>query len=99
MARVWERFTETGRRVQMFLRRKQSDRDMDEEMRLHRDLKERELATDGHTADEAHYPAARRASRGDPMVALRHEWYAVAETRLFMLILFASFATCGTVPP
>jgi predicted permease len=60
MARVWEQICELARRTQMFLRRKQFDGDMDEEMRLHRELKERELAADGLTPEEAHSAAARR---------------------------------------
>lgn len=50
---------ELGRRAAMLLRRKQFDRELDEEMRLHLELREREQAGKGLSARDAH-AAARR---------------------------------------
>jgi predicted permease len=60
MAHLTQRLGEFGRRVQMLLRRKRFDRDMDEEMRLHLELKERELAEEGMQPDEARFAAQRQ---------------------------------------
>ncbi len=51
---------ELGRRVAMLLRRGQFDRDLDEEMRLHREFRERQHRVAGSTPGEAHYAAERR---------------------------------------
>jgi predicted permease len=50
---------EFARRFAMLMRRTRFDREMDEEMRLHRDLKERELVESGVAPEEAHYAAQR----------------------------------------
>jgi len=50
---------EIGRRVRMFVRRRKFARELDEEMWLHRELRERELAAGGMGSDEARYAAAR----------------------------------------
>jgi predicted permease len=47
------------RRVRMLARRGKFASELDEEMRLHREMKERELAERGVAADEARYAAAR----------------------------------------
>jgi predicted permease len=60
MTRLWDRLSETGRRIRMLLARGRFDRDMDEEMRLHRELKERELVAEGISADDARSAAQRR---------------------------------------
>ena len=49
-----------SRRVLMLLRRRQFDADLDEEMRLHRELREQEQIERGLSAKEAHYAAQRR---------------------------------------
>src|SRR5260370_2482815 len=50
-----------GRGVQMFFsRRERFDREIEEEMRLHRDLRARELRDDGANSKEAGYAAQRR---------------------------------------
>ncbi len=54
------RLGEVWRRVQMLVRREKFGHELDEEMRLHRELKERELMAGGVEKDEATY-AARRA--------------------------------------
>jgi len=51
---------EMWRRLGMLVRRETFDREMDEEMRLHREMKERELITGGVAPGDARY-AARRA--------------------------------------
>ncbi len=51
---------ELWRRLGMLVRRERFDHELDEEMRLHRELKERELMAGGVEKDEAMY-AARRA--------------------------------------
>lgn len=52
---------EQARRVRMlFSRRNLFDQEMEEEMRLHRDLRARELHEDGATADDARYAAQRK---------------------------------------
>src|SRR5258708_2978041 len=50
---------EIWRRVAMLLQRRTAARELDEEMRLHREMKERELAAMGGDAREARYAAAR----------------------------------------
>ena len=51
---------ELRRRVLMLLRREQFDADLDEEMRLHRELREQEEIERGVSAREARYAAQRR---------------------------------------
>jgi putative ABC transport system permease protein len=51
---------ELGRRLLMLLRRRQFHADLDEEMRLHRELREQEHIERGLSAKEAHYAAQRR---------------------------------------
>ncbi len=48
------------RRLWMLLRRKQFDADLEEEMRLHRELREQEQIARGLSREEAHYAAQRR---------------------------------------
>ena len=50
-------FSELGRRVVMFLRRGKFDREMDEEMRLHVELREKEQIESGVSAKDAHVAA------------------------------------------
>jgi hypothetical protein len=50
---------EIWRRVRLLLRLGEAARELDEEMRLHREMKERELVAGGVPADEARYAAAR----------------------------------------
>ena len=53
--------SELSRRVQvLFSRRERFDREIEEEMRLHRDLRARELRDDGETPEDARYAAQRR---------------------------------------
>jgi predicted permease len=63
-------FRELGRRLLMLLRRRQFDGDLEEEMRLHRELREQEQIERGLSPEEAHYAAQRRF--GNPLV-LREE--------------------------
>jgi putative ABC transport system permease protein len=49
-----------SRRLSMLLRRRRFDADLAEEMRLHRELREREEIERGLSAEEAHYAAQRR---------------------------------------
>ena len=51
---------EFARRLAMLFRRRQFDRDIDEEMRLHFDLREKEQAVDGLSAEEAHMTARKK---------------------------------------
>ncbi len=51
---------ELGRRLLMLLRRKQFDRDLEEEMRLHLELRQQEQTEAGLAPDEAHYAARRQ---------------------------------------
>ena len=60
MARVTEQLMEIGRRLGMFLGRRKFDPDLDEEMQLHRELKEAELKGAGIEAQDAHYMAKRK---------------------------------------
>ncbi|MHB8656293.1 MAG: ADOP family duplicated permease [Terriglobia bacterium] len=53
-------FRELGRRFMMLLRRGQFETDLDEEMRLHRELREQEKIERGLSPEEAHYAAQRR---------------------------------------
>jgi hypothetical protein len=53
------RLGEFWRRVGMLARRKEFDRELQEEMRLHREMKEREQIARGVDASEARYAAAR----------------------------------------
>jgi putative ABC transport system permease protein len=52
--------SEFGRRFLMLLRRRQFDADLEEEMRLHRELREQEEIERGLSPKEAHYAAQRR---------------------------------------
>jgi len=54
MAGIKGWFGELGRRVFMLVRGEKFDSEMDEEMRLHRELKQRELEANGVDAEEAH---------------------------------------------
>ena len=51
---------EIGRRLLMLFRRSQFDRDLEEEMRLHRELREQEQIEAGVTPEEARYAARRK---------------------------------------
>ncbi len=53
-------FSELGRRLRMLLRRDRFDADLDEEMRLHRELRARDEVERGISAEETHYAAQRR---------------------------------------
>ncbi|HEX4169772.1 MAG TPA: ABC transporter permease [Bryobacteraceae bacterium] len=48
------------RSLRLFASRKRVDREMEEEMRLHRELRAREIQAEGASADEARYAAQRR---------------------------------------
>jgi putative ABC transport system permease protein len=61
---------ELGRRLWMLLRRRRFDADLQEEMRLHRELREQEEIERGLSPKEAHYAVSRRF--GNPLV-LREE--------------------------
>ena len=61
---------ELGTRLLMLLRRRQFDADLQEEMRLHRELREQEEIDGGLTPEEARYAVSRRF--GNPLV-LREE--------------------------
>ena len=56
---------ELWRRLGMLLRREDAARELDEEMRLHREMKERELMAGGVEKDEARYAARRAFGNGD----------------------------------
>ena len=53
-------FIELGRRLFMLFRRSQFDRDLEEEMHLHRELREQEQIEGGVAPEEARYVARRR---------------------------------------
>jgi len=55
-----------GRRLLMLLRREQFDRDLEEEMRLHRELREQQKVDAGVPAEQAHFAISRRF--GNPLV-------------------------------
>jgi hypothetical protein len=61
---------EIARQLSMLFHRKRFDADLEEEMRLHRELREQELVEAGATLQEAHRAARRRF--GNPAV-LREE--------------------------
>ena len=63
-------FTEFGRRLLMLLHRRQFDADLDEEMRLHRALREQEEIAGGLEPEQVHYAVSRQF--GNPLV-LREE--------------------------
>jgi putative ABC transport system permease protein len=52
--------TRFGRRVLMAVRHRRFDADLEEEMRLHQELRERELVEHGVSPEEAHYAVKRR---------------------------------------
>ncbi|HLW52215.1 MAG TPA: ABC transporter permease [Candidatus Angelobacter sp.] len=57
----WNRLLESGRRLRLLFRPRESfDREMEEEMRLHRDLRARENRETGLDPEEAAYSAQRR---------------------------------------
>ncbi len=59
--RWMEWLSQLGRRVHMFVsRRERFDREIEEEMRMHRDLRARELRDDGANSEDAGYAAQRR---------------------------------------
>ena len=51
---------QVGRRLLMLFRRRQFDTELEEEMNLHRQLREQEEIDRGLSAEEAHYAAQRR---------------------------------------
>ena len=55
-----EWLAQLGRRVLMLLRRGRFDADLDEEMRLHRELREKEQIERGLSPKEAHSAVQRR---------------------------------------
>jgi predicted permease len=59
MAKITEQLKEIGRRLGMLLGREKFDGELDEEMRLHRELKERSLIEGGKSPEEARYKAHR----------------------------------------
>ena len=68
-------FSELGRRLLMLLRGRQFDADLDEEMRLHRELREQEEIERGLSPQEARYAAQRHF--GNDMLLRersRHAW-------------------------
>ena len=70
MRRLAEKIREIARRVKMLSRREGFDRELDEEMGLHRELRARESGRDGIAADDARYSAQRRFGNS---LALREE--------------------------
>jgi len=59
--RLTDLLSELGRRFQMiFSRRERFDNEIEEEMRLHRDLRARELRDDGASPEDARYAAQGR---------------------------------------
>jgi hypothetical protein len=54
------KLAELGRRLLMLLRRRRFDADLEEEIRLHRELREQEQIERGLSPKEAHYAAQRR---------------------------------------
>jgi predicted permease len=67
------KFGEIWRRVGMILRREKFGRELDEEMRLHRELQERELIAGGAREEEARYAAARAFGNGMAMTERSRE--------------------------
>ena len=63
-------FNEFGRRFWMFFRRSNFDADLEEEMRLHRELRAQEEIERGLSPEEAHYAAQRHFGNE---LALREE--------------------------
>ena len=63
-------FAEFARRLLMLFRRRQFNADLDEEMRLHRELREQEQIERGLSRKEAHYAAQKRFGND---LALREE--------------------------
>ena len=58
---IFEKFSEFCRRLRLlFVSRARFDRELDEEMLLHRDLRAREMQADGLARDEATHAAQRR---------------------------------------
>jgi ABC-type antimicrobial peptide transport system permease subunit len=64
MAKITELLDRVGRRLGMLLRRENFDPEMDEELRLHRELKEQQLKDKGLPPEEAHYMAKRHLVTG-----------------------------------
>jgi len=60
LASIGEWFGEQGRRILILFRGARFDRELDEEMRLHRDLRERERRGTGAAEREAHFATGRR---------------------------------------
>jgi putative ABC transport system permease protein len=70
---------ELARRLLMLLRRRRFDAELDEEMRLHRELREQEEIERGLSPEEAHYAAQRRFGndlvlRGESRDMWRWNW-------------------------
>jgi predicted permease len=59
-----EWFGQASRRLTMLLRRENAARELQEEMRIHREMKQRELVTQGMDANEARYAASRAFGNG-----------------------------------
>ncbi len=64
---------EIGRRVAMLVRRKQFDDQMDDEIRLHLELREKEHTANGFTAEEAHMTARKNFGNALATREVSHE--------------------------
>ena len=64
---------ELARRMAMLVRRKQFDEDMDEEMRLHMELREKEHAANGFSVEEAHMNARKNFGNALALREASHE--------------------------
>ncbi|HEY6290405.1 MAG TPA: ABC transporter permease [Terriglobia bacterium] len=69
------RLSEFGRQLLMLLGRKQFDRDLEEEMRFHLELREQEQRDAGLAPEEAHYAARRQFGNATSLKELSREMW------------------------
>ncbi|MGC2163329.1 MAG: ABC transporter permease, partial [Silvibacterium sp.] len=75
---------EFGRRIAMLVRRQKFDREMDEEIRLHLELREREQAAKGFSVEEAHMNARKNFGNALALREASHDSWGWASLEHFM---------------
>jgi hypothetical protein len=88
---------EIWRRLRMLARHDAAARELDEEMRLHREMKERELIAGGEREAEARYAAARAFGNGMSLSERGREAWVGGGSRTWRRIACSRCADCERV--
>ena len=89
---------EFGRRLAMLVRRKQFDHEMDEEIRLHLELQEKEQAANGFSPEEAHMTARKHFGNALALREASHDSWGWAWLEHFMQDLRFALRMLGKSP-